>query len=453
MLRKKFNNIKYNLKRYISFDSLRNRSSLKDVDDGIFNMLSLYKNNNNINLSVINNIIPLYLKECLINDINKTIQCNKNVSEMIENRALNSFNLEKKYWGFLINSYSNCINSHNDYFLLKLYNSLINNRNKIMHISFSLEKKNNKNKRNCLLDTVYNTIKIENENNINYKQIKDIYEIFRPDIIYIDETNNPYNFEYEFIKNLKDINNSIVIVNISNKANLISQNLIPTPFEYSDIVFSFLNENFRAHNSYIVFYKKGFKYFNNEGKLISYDFEEKLKNIFSENNLNNIVFSLATSFKLMKNTEFKEYANQVQKNASILFKYINKEYFNIHYSGNNSFLNLNPSNYSFNVQEFYTLCTKLNIFFDVLSPTKCIQKSFNIGTSYLTSLGLLEKDMKIVADFINQSISLYFHMKQKENLSNEKFIEYINNSTTSEILSLANDVFCFISSFPCMKSF
>ncbi|CRH01364.1 serine hydroxymethyltransferase, putative [Plasmodium relictum] len=452
MLRMKFGNTKLNLKRYISFDSLRNRSSLKDVDDENFNVMLSYKNNNNINLSVINNILPVYLKECLVNDLNKTIQCNKTVFEMLERRALNAFNLEKKYWGCFINSNSNYVNSNNDYFLLNLYSNLLNYRNKIMHISFSLEKKKDKNNRKCLLDAIYNTIKIENESNINYMQIKNMYEIFIPDIIYIDETNNPYNFEYEFLKNLKDINNCIVIVNISNKANLISHNLISSPFEYSDIVFSYFNENFRACNSQVIFYKKGFRSFDNEGKLISYDFEEKLKNIFFENNLNNIIFSLATSFKLMKTNEFKEYAKQTQKNTSTLFKYINKEYFNVHYSGNNSFLNLNSSNYSFNIQEFYALCTKLNIYFDVLKPTKFIQKSFNIGSNYLTSLGLLDNDMKIVADFINQSASLYFYIKQKENLSNEKFINYINNPTSSDILSLANDIFCFISSFPSIHS-
>ncbi|SCO94011.1 serine hydroxymethyltransferase, putative [Plasmodium malariae] len=457
MYSQNFKNVKFISRRFITLCSQRIQSSLKDVDNETLNLLSHYKSRNSINLSVRNNVIPNYLKEYLISDLNKNLYLDIDHFKMIEESILNSFNLEKKYWGCLFRS-SNYSDSNNnevdDYFLLKLFRSFVNSKNKIMHISFSLSDAEEKcEKGTCknpsIIDDFYNTVYIKNKDQIDYMEIKKQYDDFSPNLIYIDETNNPYSMNYEFINNLKNRNNCIIITNISNKANIISQNLIPSPFNHSDIVFTFLNENMRAYNCYIIMYKKGYKNINEEGKLISYEFGEKLKKTFSQNYVNNTIFSLATSFKFMRNTEFKEYVMQSNKNTSILSTYINKKYFNLHYSKNSNFLNLCSSNSNFNIQEFHTFCKHLQIFFDIISPFPYNQKSFNIGSNYLTSLGLLENDMKVVTNFINQSISLYFHLKQNAINSNTQFAEYIKNGyTSSDMLSLSNDIFCFISSFP-----
>lgn len=176
---------------------------------------------------------------------------------------------------------------------------------------------------------------------------------------------------------------------------------------------------------------------------------KKLKYAFDDIYLNNIFFSFFTSFKLMKNEEFKEYVKQIKENTYILYKYINRKYFHIQYSQNNSFFNLNPSSCTFNIQEFYLLCNKLNIYFDILKDKSSNQKSFNIGTNNLTSLGLLTHDIKNVAEFFNESVVLYFYLKEKSKLTNMSFIQYIeDNSSASDIYSLAVDISSFISSYP-----
>ncbi|GAW82525.1 serine hydroxymethyltransferase [Plasmodium gonderi] len=449
------------LKRYISYYSLQNQGSLKSVDDETFNLLlSNYKNKNCLNLSVSNNMIPKYLQEYFMYDLNKNLYFDRKHLKMIENTALSTFNLEPKYWGgvFSVNTTDDCRSSEiDDYFLLKLFRNFINYKAKIMNISFALSEEGGKNTESdpnaCnIIENFYDIIHVRIKDRIDYEEIRKKYEAFKPQLMHIDETNNPYNFNYEFVNNLRGINKCIVITNMSNKASLISQNLIPSPFNYSDMVYTYYNENMRAHNCYIIFYKKGYKHVDKGGKLIQYEYEKKLKNSFFPNCVNNTIFSLLTSFKLMKNCEFKEYLSQSQENTFALFTHVNKNFFSIRYSKNSNFLNLNCRNCIFNVYEFHELCKELNIFFDILNPNKYAQTSFNIGTNYLTSIGLLQNDMKTVAEFINRTHYLYFSIKRQIKCSSIEFSQYLkcNNSEFPDMLSLSNDIYCFITSFPSM---
>lgn len=456
MLKEFVKNVNVRNHRYISFYSLRNQSRLNDIDDETYNMLKSYKNKNDINLSLVHNIMPTYMKEYLSIDLNRNIFVNNKNIENLEYIALNSFNLQKKYWGCLISNVSlNNNKSIDDYFFIKLYGHFLKKECKILRINYCLEQNIENNVSNDIMQNLYNIINIKNRNEPNYDEIQKISNDFNPDIIYFDESNNPYNIDYDrFIKGLKNKNNKIhnkpiIITNMNNKANLISQNLINSPFTHSDIVFTYFNENFRAHNSFVIFYKKGYKCVNTDGHIIEYDYEKKLKYAFDDIYLNNIFFSFFTSFKLMKNEEFKEYVKQIKENTYILYKYINRKYFHIQYSQNNSFFNLNPSSCTFNIQEFYLLCNKLNIYFDILKDKSSNQKSFNIGTNNLTSLGLLTHDIKNVAEFFNESVVLYFYLKEKSKLTNMSFIQYIeDNSSASDIYSLAIDISSFISSYP-----
>ncbi|SCP05721.1 serine hydroxymethyltransferase, putative [Plasmodium ovale] len=456
---------KFNWGRYISSCSLRNNSCLKDVDDENFSLLSQYRSKNHINLSICKNILPKYLTEYLTNDLNKNLPFDIRHFKMIEERALESFHLEKKYWGclFSCDNFSDGMHVVDDYFLLKLFRSVITYKSRIMTIEFSLEQResceNDKDKgkhslnaklKKPVIDEFYEVEHIKNDGKINYDDVKRKYEKLKPSLLYIDETNNPYHFDYESLNNFRGIHNCTVITNMSNKANIITQQFVSSsPFHKSDIVFSYFNENIRAHNCYIIFYKKGFKNVNKDGILINYELEEKLKNTFYKNNLSKTIFSLGTSFKCMNSTEFNEYILQCMKNTYILYTHINRKWWNAHYSENSIFVNLSLFNLIFNIKEFHTLCQHLNIHFDILHPWKYKQKSFNIGTNYLTALGLLENDMKVVAEFLNRALYLYLYLKKNSTLSNYTFTEYLaNGPTPPDLLSLASEISSFITSFP-----
>ncbi|GAB68024.1 serine hydroxymethyltransferase, partial [Plasmodium cynomolgi strain B] len=289
---------------------------------------------------------------------------------------------------------------------------------------------------------------------VDYEEIHKIYDAFNPHLVHVDETNNPHNFNYDFFSSLKDINKCVVITNISNKGSLISQDFIPSPFNHSDVVYTYFNENMRALNCHVIFYKRGYKQVDTEGKLIHYEYEKKLKNHFLPIRVNNTIFSFQTSFRMMKNAEFKEYVIQSKENTRALFSHLNKDFFNIQYAQNSNFLNLNCTISPFNVYEFHAFCKELNIFFDILNPFKYAQKSFNVGTNYLTSMGLLEGDMKTVAEFLNRTLSLYLCAKRQTNCANNEFVQFLKHTyvKSPNMLSLSNDIFCFISSFPDVQS-
>ncbi|CAA9989585.1 serine hydroxymethyltransferase, putative [Plasmodium knowlesi strain H] len=443
-------------RRYITCHSLRNQGSLKSVDDEAFNLLtSHYKNGNCLNLSVSNNIIPKYLREYFSLDLNKNLSFDVNHLKMIEDMALSLFHLEPKYWGctFGVNSTVDYPPGEVDHaFIFTLFRSLTNCKGRVMNISFPLSQEGEAN--SPLIENYHDSVNVKIKDKINYEEIHKIYDAFNPDLVYVDETNNPYNFNYDFFSNLKDINKCVVITNMSNKGSLISQNLIPSPFNHSDVVYTYFNENMRAHNCHVIFYKRGYKQVDTKGKLIHYEYEKKLKNYFLPIRVNNTILSFLTSFRMMKNAEFKEYVIQSKENTRALLSHLNKDFFNIQYAQNSNFLNLNCTISPFNVYEFHQFCKELNIFFDILNPFKYTQKSFNVGTNYLTSMGLLESDMKTVAEFLNRTLSLYLSAKRLTNCANDQFVQFLKHSyvTSPNMLSLSNDIFCFISSFPDVHS-
>ncbi|KJP88420.1 hypothetical protein AK88_01872 [Plasmodium fragile] len=439
-------------KRYITCHSLRNQGSLKSVDDEAFNLLaSHYKNGNCLNLSVSNNIMPKYLREYFSLDLNKNLSFDVNHLKMIEDRALSLFHLEPKYWGctFGLNSTADYPPGElDDPFLITLFQSLTNYKSRVMNINFALSEEREKS--NPLIENYYDCMNVKINDKIDYEEIRKIYDAFNPHLVYVDETNNPHNFNYDFFRTLKDINKCVVVTNISNKGSLISQDFIPSPFNHSDVVYTYFNENMRAHNCNVIFYKRGLKQVDTKGKLIHYEYEKKLKNHFLPIRVNNTIFSFLTSFRMMKNCEFKEYVIQSRENTRALLSHLNKDLFNIQYAQNSNFLNLNCTNYHCNVYEFHEFCKELNIFFDILNPFKYTQKSFNVGTNFLTSMGLLENDMKTVAELLNRTLSLYVCAKRQNNCASNEFVQFLKHTfvKSPNMLSLSNDIFCFISSFP-----
>ncbi|KMZ91643.1 serine hydroxymethyltransferase [Plasmodium vivax Mauritania I] len=443
-------------RRCITYQSLRNQGSLKSVDDEAFNLLSShYKNGNCLNLSVSNNIIPKYVRDYFSLDLNKSLSFDVSHLKLIEDMALSLFHLEPKYWGCTFG-----VNSTGDYppgeedipFLFTLFRSLINCKGRIMNISFALAEEGEAN--NPLIENHYDCVNVKLKDKVDYDEIHKIYDAFNPHLVHVEETNNPHNFNYDFFSSLKDINKCVVVANISNKGSLISQDFIPSPFNHSDVVYTYFNENMRAHNCHVIFYKRGYKQVDKEGKLIHYEYEKKLKNQFLPIRVNNTIFSFLTSFKMMKNAEFKEYVIQSKENTRALLSHLNKNFFNIQYAQNGNFLNLNCTVPPFNVYEFHEFCKQLNIFFDILNPFKYTQKSFNVGANYLTSMGLLEGDMKTVAEFLNRALSLYLSAKRQTNCAGNEFVQFLKRTcvTSPSMLSLSNDIFCFISSFPDVHS-
>merc|ERR1712088_1272247 len=105
-------------------------------------------------------------------------------------------------------------------------------------------------------------------------------------------------------------------------AGLVAAGLVPSPFEYCDIVTSTVHKTLRGPRAGIIFYRKGVRSVGKDGKEIMYDLGEKI-NLAVFPGLqggphNTAIAGIAVAMGLAKTEEFRHYQRETVKNAQVL---------------------------------------------------------------------------------------------------------------------------------------
>lgn len=92
--------------------------------------------------------------------------------------------------------------------------------------------------------------------------------------------------------------------------------VIPSPFEYCDIVTTTTHKTLRGPRAGVIFFRKGLKTVNAKGEKIMYDFESKINQAvfpgLQGGPHDNAIAAIATAMKQATTPEFVEYQKQVR---------------------------------------------------------------------------------------------------------------------------------------------
>lgn len=234
---------------------------------------------------------------------------------------------------------------------------------------------------------------------INFKEVKKLAHQYRPKMIITGASSYPRIIDFKYFREIADEVSAYLMVDIAHIAGLIIAGLHPNPIPYADFVTSSTHKTLRGPRGGIIMCKK--------------IFAEKIdRAIFpgiQGGPAVNLIAAKAVAFKEALTPEFIQYQKQIVKNAKILAEELNKKLgFDLLTGGTDThLLVIDLTSKKISGKEASYLLEKANIFVNknVIpydSQSSFITSGIRLGTPAVTTLGMREKEMQLIAQLIAQ---------------------------------------------------
>lgn len=111
---------------------------------------------------------------------------------------------------------------------------------------------------------------------IDYDKLEENAIIFRPTLIIAGTSCYSRLLDYKRFREICNQTNSILLADMAHISGLVAGGVIPSPFEYADIVTTTTHKSLRGPRAGLIFFRKGVKEVDKSGKEILYDYERKI---------------------------------------------------------------------------------------------------------------------------------------------------------------------------------
>ncbi len=236
---------------------------------------------------------------------------------------------------------------------------------------------------------------------IDFNQVEDMANTYRPKVIVAGASCYPRFIDFEKFEAIAKSVGAILMVDIAHIAGLIAAKVHPTPVPYADFVTTTTHKTLRGPRGGMVLFKK--------------DYEKILnKSVFPGTQggpLEHVIAAKAIALKLASTSEFIEYQKKILSNAKSLANAFIKEGYRLVTGGtDNHLISVDLRSKNITGKEAEVLLDTVGITtnkeaipFDPLPPTQT--SGLRLGTPALTTRGMGESDMEIVAELIDKAIT------------------------------------------------
>ena len=240
---------------------------------------------------------------------------------------------------------------------------------------------------------------------IDYDNILELAKKHKPKLIIAGASAYPRIIDFKKFREIADEVGAYLMVDMAHIAGLVAAGLHPSPFPYADVVTTTTHKTLRGPRGGVI--------------LSNNDINEKFnfnKAIFPGTQggpLEHVIAGKAVAFKEALDPSFKEYQAQIVKNCKALAISLRNKGFNMVTGGtDNHLLLLDLTNFDITGKELQARCDNVYITLnknaipnDPRSPF--VTSGVRIGTAAITSRGMKEEDMEIIADLIYQTVTDY----------------------------------------------
>lgn len=250
----------------------------------------------------------------------------------------------------------------------------------------------------------------EETERINYDDLEKLAIENKPKMIVAGASAYPREIDFERISQIAKKVDALFMVDMAHIAGLVAAGLHQSPVPYADIVTTTTHKTLRGPRGGLILT-------NNEE--IATKINKAIFPGIQGGPLMHVIAAKAVSFKEALDPSFKEYAKQVIANAKALAKALLEKGFNLVSNGTDNHLmlvDLQPFNITgkeleHRLDEVYITVNKNAIPNDPQSPF--VTSGIRIGTPAVTTRGLKEEDMKVIANCIHLAATDFENSKEK----------------------------------------
>ncbi|XP_050068576.1 serine hydroxymethyltransferase isoform X2 [Anopheles maculipalpis] len=294
---------------------------------------------------------------------------------------------------------------------------------------------------------------------IDYDKMEETARLFKPKVIIAGISCYSRCLDYKRFREIANQNGAYLFADMAHISGLVAAGVIPSPFEYADVVSTTTHKTLRGPRAGVIFFRKGVRSVKANGEKVMYDLESRVNQAvfpgLQGGPHNHAIAGIATCMMQAKTPEFRAYQEQVIKNARALCAGLLEKGYSVATGGTDVHLvlvDLRPvgitgARAEYILEEISIACNKNTVPGDksALNPS-----GIRLGTPALTTRGLLEKDMQQVVDFIDRGLRL---SKDIANVSGPKLVDFkrvIHEDATfsAKVQSLRKEVEQYSEQFP-----
>merc|ERR1712147_325916 len=121
--------------------------------------------------------------------------------------------------------------------------------------------------------------------------------------------------DYPRMRDICDQNDAVMLADMAHISGLVAAGVIPSPFEYADVVTTTTHKSLRGPRGAMIFFRKGQRGADKKGNPIMFDLESKINGAvfpgLQGGPHNHTITALAVALKKTQAPEFRQYQEQV----------------------------------------------------------------------------------------------------------------------------------------------
>ncbi|XP_022133094.1 serine hydroxymethyltransferase, mitochondrial [Momordica charantia] len=381
---------------------------------------------------------------------------------LCQKRALEAFRLDPEKWGVNVQSLSGSPSN------FQVYTALLKPHERIMaldlphggHLSHGYQTDT---KKISAVSMFFETMPYrldESTGYIDYDQLERSATLFRPKLIVAGASAYARLYDYARIRKVCDKQKAIMLADMAHISGLVAADVIPSPFDYADVVTTTTHKSLRGPRGAMIFFRKGVKEINKQGKEVLYDYEDKINQAvfpgLQGGPHNHTIAGLAVALKQASTPEYKAYQEQVLSNCSKFAQSLVEKGYELVSGGTENHLVLvNLKNKGIDgsrvekvLESVHIAANKNTVPGDV---SAMVPGGIRMGTPALTSRGFVENDFAKVAEFFDAAVNIALKIKAETRGSKLKDFLATMQSTPyfqTEIEKLRHDVEEYAKQFP-----
>lgn len=158
---------------------------------------------------------------------------------------------------------------------------------------------------------------------IDYDRLEEMALLYRPKIIIAGTSAYSRLIDYDRFRKIVDkVGNCYLLSDMAHISGLVAGGVIPSPFEYSDVVTTTTHKSLRGPRGAMIFFRKGVRRVDKKGVEEKYDLEGPINaSVFPGHQggpHNHTITALAVALHQAQQPEFKQYQQAVLENAKAL---------------------------------------------------------------------------------------------------------------------------------------